>query len=248
MFNSLEGKGVIVTGGSSGIGKSIVEILANNGMNVAAFYNSTFLKLDEFENSLSRCHGKVKMYQVDVTNQDTVIDTINEVERDFGEVLYLVNCAGIAQDAYMVMMERSKWDNVINTNLNGAYYVSQAVLPGMLSAGCGAIVNISSIAGEIGVIGQTNYCAAKAGLIGMTKALAKEMAGKNIRVNAIAPGYIDTRMIDKVKKKDKNLIDKIPMGRYGKVEEVASTVLFLLSDGASYITGTTIIVDGGILA
>lgn len=247
MFSSLRGKNVLVTGGSSGIGLAICKKLADYGLNVFMIYNSTDVNVDILNSQLAEGHGTIYKYRLNVNDEERIREVLSEIENEHGFIPYVVNCAGITRDNYMLMMDTEEWNSVINTNLSGAFHVTQTALTNMIVNHEGSIVNISSIAGFMGVTGQANYCAAKAGLIGFTKALAKEMASKNIRVNAIAPGYIDTKMIEKVKNNG-NLVKSIPMRRFGTGEDVANSVLFLLSDGAQYITGTTIVVDGGVSA
>lgn len=247
MFVSLRKKVVIVTGGSSGIGKALVKLLADYGMNVALLYNRNQVDLESLGQELKEDHGVIRQYQMDITSAESVSEVIGAVEKDFGNIHFLVNSAGIIADSLMALMKDEDYERVIDTNLTGNYRVMKAVLPYMLVNGKGAIVNITSISGLKGVAGQTNYCASKFGVIGMTRALASELAAKEIRINAVAPGYIETEMTQNVK----NLSQKvrgIPMRRMGKPEEIGNIVLFLLSDGAGYITGETIVADGGMLA
>ena len=247
MFSTLKGKTVLVTGGNRGIGKSIVKMLAHHGLNIAFTYNHNEAQAIELIESLKLKDVNIRKYKMNLEDEEEVCNTIKNIEDDFGEIDYLVNNAGIIRDSYMLLMSSSDWNKVLTTDLTGAFLLTREVLPTMLSKKNGAIVNVASIAGLIGVAGQTNYCAAKAGLIGLTKALAKEVAGKGIRVNAIAPGYVDTDMINTIDiKNNSSYLEKIPLKRVATPDEIASVVLFLLSDGASYITGTTIEVDGGL--
>lgn len=234
-----------VTGGSSGIGYEIVCNLARLGHEVCAGYHRKKFPEDGLEAEIK---DRITALYVDVNDSDSVREAVKKIEEKYGFIDGLVNCAGKTGDAFLMMMPQENWDSVIDTDLKSVYHTVNAVLPGMMSRGCGSIVNISSIAGEKGIAGQTNYCAAKAGLLGFTRALSKEVARMNIRVNAVAPGYIETGMIAKVKSKRNNLIDEIPLGRFGKPQDVAKVVNFLLSEDSSYITGTTIAVDGGLLA
>lgn len=247
MFHGLEGKTVLVTGGSRGIGKSIVSMLANYKLNVAFTYCSQETDIEALKKTLSVDSGKINQYKMDIENKLDIDTVIRKVEQDFGTINFLVNNAGVNRDGYMMMMSDQNWNKVIETDLTGTFMVTKRILPILMSNKEGAIVNISSVAGIQGVIGQTNYCAAKAGLIGMTKALAREIAHKNIRINSIAPGYVKTDMVDKIDPRMmESIIQKIPQKRIALAEEIASVVLFLLSDGASYITGSTIVVDGGL--
>ncbi|MHB1391651.1 MAG: 3-oxoacyl-[acyl-carrier-protein] reductase [Clostridia bacterium] len=247
MFDSLRGKVVLVTGGSRGIGSSIVQLLASYGLNVAFTYCTKEVEIESLKNSLPEKSGQIHQYKMDIENKEAVSATVKKVENDFGDINYLVNNAGITRDGYAMLMSNPNWDKVLATDLTGAFLVTKGVLPTMLKNNKGSIVNISSVAGIIGVAGQVNYCSAKAGIIGFTKALSKEIAHKNIRVNAIAPGYVGTDMVEKLNNNIKDsLKERIPLRRVALTEEIASVVLFLLSDGASYITGTTITVDGGL--
>ncbi|RDY31937.1 3-oxoacyl-ACP reductase FabG [Lachnotalea glycerini] len=244
MFESLVNRVAVVSGGSSGIGKAVVRLLAEKGMKVALLYNSN--PVDEIE-LYEVAESEIIQFQVDVKSFESVKSVFKSIEKAFGTIDFLVNSAGVVEDSYMFLMSEEKFDKVVDTNLKGNFLLMQAVISYLLEKEKGAaIVNISSIAGIKGVAGQTNYCATKFGIIGMTKALAKEVAYKNIRVNAIAPGYIETKMTQNLSKEE---IEKIiPMRRMGSPEEIAKVVLFLISDGASYINGETIVVDGGIIA
>ena len=247
MFQSLKERVVVVSGGSSGIGKAVVNLLAQYGMKVALLYNNTAIQQEELDEKNKKYTGEIRQYHVDVKSKDSIINVLREVEKDYGKIDFLVNSAGIVKDTFMLLMSDEDYNGVIDTNLKGSFMMIQAALPYLLGSKEGAaVVNISSIAGLKGVSGQTNYCASKAGLIGMTKALAKEMASKNIRFNAVAPGYIETKMTEKIASRD--VAKVVPMKRMGNPEEIASVVLFLLSDGASYINGETIVVDGGMIA
>jgi len=247
MFNTLKGKTVLVTGGSRGIGKSIVKLLTQYGLNVAFTYNHNEDQATELIESLKAENVDIRKYKMNLENEDEIYTAIQRIEADFGGIDYLVNNAGIIRDSYMLLMSSEDWNKVLSTDLTGAFLLTKEVLPMMLAKKNGSIVNISSIAGVIGVGGQTNYCAAKAGLIGLTKALAKEVAGKGIRVNAIAPGYVETDMISDIDiDNNSEYIEKVPLKRVATPDEIASVVLFLLSEGASYITGNTIEVDGGL--
>jgi len=247
MFNTLQGKTALITGGSRGIGRSIVTLLARHGLNVAFTYNNNEIQATEVIDSLKSEDVIIRKYKMNLEDEETIYEVIQQIEDDFGSIDYLVNNAGIIRDNYMMLMDTEDWNKVLSTDLTGAFLLTKEVLPSMLASKGGAIVNITSIAGLIGVAGQTNYCAAKAGLIGMTKALAKEVAPKGIRVNAVAPGYVQTDMITDVDlSNNSESLARIPLKRVASPDEIATVVLFLLSAGASYITGTTIEVDGGL--
>ncbi|XLG02449.1 Hypothetical protein ACI5QO_02302 [Enterococcus faecalis] len=244
MFESLKNQIVLVTGGSRGIGQAVVKELCNHGMIVAMTYlysSKINQELQDFEEK-----NQLFRYKMDISKLDDIKVVVNKIEKELGEIKFLVNNAGIVKDKYSMIMDDFSWNSVIDTNLSGPFRVTKVVLPGMYSSGQpSSIVNISSVSGLIGTEGQSNYCASKHGLIGMTKAIAKEVARKNIRVNSIAPGYIQTDMLNASIDK-KNLERQIPLGRIGEPEEIAKIVLFLLSDSSSYITGTTIVADGGL--
>jgi len=247
MFSTLKGKTVLVTGGSRGIGRSIVTVLAHHGLNVAFTYNQNEAQAAELIESLKSADVSIRKYKLNLEEEEAIYSVVGQIEDDFGGIDYLVNNAGIIRDSYMMLMDSEDWNKVLSTDLTGAFLLTREVLPSMLAKKGGAIVNITSIAGLVGVAGQTNYCAAKAGLIGFTRAVAKEVAAKGIRVNAIAPGYVQTDMISDVDvSNDSETFEKIPLKRVASPDEIATVVLFLLSEGSSYITGTTIAVDGGL--
>jgi len=241
-------KVALVTGGTGGIGSAIVKNLAEHGCSVAFTYLNNMNKAEEIFLKVSEYSGKYKAYSVNVSNHEDIKKLMEDVLTDFGRIDILVNNAGIIKDSYLMLMKRENWDDVINTNLDSVFNTCKEIIPIMLRQRGGSIINITSIAGLIGVAGQTNYCAAKAGIIGFTRALSKEVASKNIRVNCIAPGYIDTEMLRRVPENLQiTFKESIPIKRFGKPEEVANVVLFLASDFSSYITGQNIIVDGGLM-
>jgi 3-oxoacyl-[acyl-carrier protein] reductase len=241
----LKDKVAIVTGGTRGIGRAIVFDLIQNGVKVVF----TYLKSDESAgiilDEIKELKGDAEAIKADVRLFDEAKRVAAETVDKFGKIDILVNNAGIAKDKGIWMMEPSEWADVINTNLTGYFNMAKACIITMMKQKSGVIVNISSVAGVIGMPRQVNYSSAKAGEIGLTKSLAKEVAAYNIKVNAVAPGFIDTDMTKDLKKKDE-IIKMIPSGRFGKPEEVAKVVTFLASDSSAYITGQVLKVDGGL--
>jgi len=243
--NSLKDKVAIVTGGSRGIGSAIVRELIGRGMKVVF----TYLKSEESAKALSeeikKSGGRVEALKSNASNYEEAKMVIEKTIDKFDALDILVNNAGVIKDKSLMMMDPADWREVIETNLTGYFNMAKACIVTMMKQKSGNIVNISSVAGVIGTARQANYSSAKAGIIGLTKSLAKEVALYNIRVNAVAPGYIETDMTRDLKQKD-DLIKMIPGGRFGKPEEVAKVVSFLASDSAKYITGQVIKVDGGL--
>jgi acetoacetyl-CoA reductase len=234
-------KVALVTGGTRGIGKAITEQLVRDGFRVAANYAGN-------EEAATKCAAElgVKAYRFDVGDYDACAEGISAIARDLGPVDVLVNNAGITRDATLHRMTRQQWDDVIRTDLTSAFNLCRLTIEGMRERSFGRIVNISSINGQKGQIGQVNYSAAKAGLIGFTKALAQENAKKGITVNVICPGYIDTEMVAAVPEKVlEGIVATIPVGRLGKAEEIAACVSFLAGPGAGFITGATLTANGG---
>jgi len=242
-----ENKVVVVTGGCRGIGKAIVEGFLAEG----AFVWAWDYKLPDenevlIENEEHRT--RVRTVQVDVSSSESVNNATQKVLDESGRIDILVNNAGITRDNLLLRMTESDWDAVINTNLKGTFLCTKAILRSMMNQRYGRIINISSIVGEIGNAGQANYSASKAGVIGFTKSLAKEVASRNILVNAIAPGYVRTAMTEKLSPEQKEaFLKNIPLRREAEPEDIARVVLFLASDDASYITGQVINVDGGLV-
>lgn len=240
---------VIVTGGSRGIGRAIVLECAKQGVAVAFTYKSGNAAAEEtlVLAGNESPNTKVKAYQADVTDEAGCVELVKQVEEDLGHVTGLVNNAGINKDGLLVRMGEQQFRDVIDTNLVGAFLMTKAVMSGMLKRRGGSIVQMSSVVGVQGNAGQTNYAAAKAGLIGMSKSLAKEVGSRGIRVNVVNPGFVSTEMTDQLSDKLKQqVLDRIALKRFADPAEIASVVSFLLSDKASYVTGTTIDVSGGI--
>jgi 3-oxoacyl-(acyl-carrier-protein) reductase len=236
----------LVTGASRGIGAAIAESLGKAGILVIGTATSA-AGAEQIDNRLRELGIQGRGMVLNVTDADSVNQLLETVTRDFGTVTVLVNNAGITKDNLLMRMSDEEWFDVINTNLSAVYRLSKACLRGMLKARWGRIVNISSIVGAMGNAGQTNYSATKAGVMGFTRSLAKEIGSRNITVNAVAPGFIDTDMTRALPEEQRNaLVSGIALARLGQPEEIASVVQFLCSDGAAYITGETIHVNGGL--
>lgn len=245
---SLQDKIALVTGGSRGIGRSIAIALAEEGANVAITYRSAASSAEEVLKMIRAKGRKASGHQSDARQFDEAQKVVDAVVKEFGRLDVLVNNAGITKDTLLMRMTERDWDDVIDTNLKSAFAFSKAACRPMMGQREGRIINISSIAGVIGNAGQTNYAASKAGLIGMTKTLAKELASRNIQVNAVAPGFVDTDMTEKLNPQQKEaLMNIIPLKRTAKPEEIASVVVFLASPASSYMTGQVLCVDGGIV-
>lgn len=246
-MEGIKGKKVIVTGGCKGIGKAIVERFLEQGAIVMATYLSSSDAAKKLTEECNNLEGKLYTCKMDIRDEDDVKSTMESVIKQLDGVDILVNNAGVTKDGLFFLMNSKDWQSVLDTNLNGAFYASKSVIYEMVKQKKGAIINVSSVSGVIGVAGQANYCASKFGLIGLTKTISKEVSSKNIRVNAIAPGYIETDMVDNMSPKALAEVKaKIPMKRMGKTREVANAVVFLASDEASYITGQTLVIDGGL--
>jgi len=247
-MNLLENKVVLITGASRGIGKSIAEECVKQGAKVAFTYLSSDEKAKALENELSANGGIAKGFKSDASKYDDAQELVEKVVEEFGQIDVLVNNAGITRDTLLMRMSEEQWDEVMNTNLKSAFNLTKAVQRPMLKARSGSIINMSSVVGVSGNAGQANYAASKAGLIGFTKSVAQELGSRNIRCNAIAPGFIETEMTaaldEKVVQEWRN---SIPLKRGGSPKDVADLTVFLGSDMSQYITGQTIHVCGGML-
>lgn len=243
----MQGKNALVTGGSRGIGKTIALELAGMGVNIAFTYHSDQKSADATAAELAALGVKVVPVQVDSRDFSQVKEAVGKCVEELGSLHYLVNNAGVKLDKNLVMMSPEEWATVIDTNLTGYFNFSRNVIFTFMKQKYGRIVNVSSVSGLIGLPGQVNYSSSKAGIIGLTKALAKEVAKYNITVNAVAPGFIETEMTASLDEKVvKKYLEAIPAGRFGEASEVAKLVKFLLSDDAAYITGHVIPIDGGL--
>ena len=244
---SLSSRTAFITGASQGIGRTCALRLAKEGATVAVAARNQE-KLNELVSEITAAGGKAAAFTLDVANEDQVKETIKAVIAQFGKIDILVNNAGITRDQLVMRMKRTDWDAVLETNLTSAYLCIQAVIPSMLKQRWGRIINITSIFGQMGQAGQANYAASKAGLIGLTMAIAREVGSRNITCNAIAPGFIETAMTAVLSDEFKqSAVKQIPLGRVGTSDDVAGSVAFLASDDASYITGHVLNVNGGML-
>jgi acetoacetyl-CoA reductase len=242
-----EGRVALVTGGTRGIGAAITKMLADNGAAVAAGYSKGSESAEKFKSEMETRGAKISVHQGYIDKFDDCNRVVKEVMDHFGRIDYLVNNAGITIDKTVRKMTSDDWRHVVDVNLSGAFNMTKAVLEHMIERGSGRIVNISSVIGETGNIGQANYAASKAGLFGFTKSLALEMAQRGITVNTVAPGFIETEMVAAIPAAAlEKVVEKIPQRRLGQPGEVARVVRFLLEDDASYITGAAFHVNGGL--
>ena len=246
-MNLLEGKVALITGATRGIGKGIAEVFAAQGAEVAFTYSGSVDKANELETALSKI-TKVKAYQSDASDFDAAQKLVEDVIAEFGKVDILINNAGITKDNLMMRMSKEDWDKVINVNLDSVFNLTKAVVKPMMKARSGSIINMTSIVGVKGNAGQANYAASKAGVIGFTKSIALELGSRNIRCNAIAPGFIETEMTGALDEKTvQGWRDSIPLKRGGQPEDVANACVFLGSEMSSYISGQVLNVCGGML-
>ena len=242
---SLNGKTALVTGASRGIGRAIALRLAEDGANVAVIYAGSADKAEAVVNEITALGVNAKAYLCNVADSTAVNETVKAVTNDLGKIDVLVNNAGITRDGLMLRMKDEDFDAVLDTNLKGAFNMIRACYSGFIRKKSGRIINISSVSGIMGNAGQANYSASKAGVIGLTKSVARELASRGITCNAVAPGFIQTDMTENLG--DNNpLLNSIPLGRMGKPEDIAAVVAFLASDSAAYITGEVLKVDGGL--
>ena len=240
------GKIALITGSSRGIGRSVAKKLASKGAFVIVNYTSNAQAAQSVKDEIESQGGKCEIRGFDVSSHSEVIEQVDSIVKDHGELNYLVNNAGITRDTLLMRMKEEDWDAVISVNLKGVFNCTKAAAKYMVKQKSGRIVNISSVVGEMGNPGQSNYSATKAGIIGFTKSVSRELASRNITVNSITPGFIETDITgglsDKIKE---HYLGQIPLGRFGSPEDVSGVVSFLLSDAASYITGEVIRVNGG---
>ncbi len=245
----LQNKVTLITGATRGIGRGIAEKFAQEGSNIAFSFASSVDKARAFEAELAKNYGiKAKGYQSNAAVFSQAEELVNNVMADFGQIDTLINNAGITRDTLLMRMSEEQWDEVINTNLKSVFNLTKAALKPFLKQRSGAIINMTSVVGIMGNAGQANYAASKAGMIGFTKSMAKELGSRNIRCNAVAPGFIETEMTAALDPETvKGWTSVIPLKRGGTVNDVANTCIFLASDMGTYITGQTINVDGGML-
>ncbi|MFJ5765196.1 3-oxoacyl-[acyl-carrier-protein] reductase [Lysinibacillus sp. NPDC093210] len=247
-MRKLEGKVAVVTGASRGIGRAIALKLADEGAKVIVNYSGSQAKAEEVVATIQANGGEALAVQASVSKTEEVTALMEAAVKTFGSLDILVNNAGITRDNLLMRMKEDEWDDVLNTNLKGVFLCTKAVTRQMMKQRAGRIINISSIVGVAGNAGQANYVAAKAGVIGLTKTTAKELASRNILVNAIAPGFIETEMTEQLPEDLKQgMLTQIPLAKLGQPEDIAKAVVFLASDDANYMTGQTLHIDGGMV-
>ncbi len=244
---SVKNKTVIISGATRGIGRAIAVKLAGEGANISFNFIKSSKEAEDLEKELKKLNVNVKSFQVDIKDYNAVKTWVDDTRESFKGIDIVINNAGVTRDKALALMDPSDWSEVINTNLDGTFNLTRAAIITFIKQKSGAIINISSVSGITGLPRQTNYSTSKAGMIGFTKSLAKEVAPYNIRVNAVAPGFIETDMLKDFKEEHKNqIIKQIPLNRLGRPEEVAELVNFLVSENAGYITGQTFVIDGGL--
>ncbi|MFC3809903.1 3-oxoacyl-[acyl-carrier-protein] reductase [Lacihabitans lacunae] len=244
----MKNKNVLITGASRGIGKAIAEEFAKAGANVAFTYLSSVEKGTALETELSAFGTKIKGYRSDASDYTAAEELINQVVADFGSIEVLINNAGITKDTLLMRMSEEQWDDVLRINLKSIFNLTKAATKPMMRAKTGSIINISSVVGLMGNAGQANYAASKAGMIGFSKSIAKELGSRNIRCNVVAPGFIETEMTGELNEEQlKEWTKSIPLKRAGQGKDIADACLFLGSDNSAYITGQVLVVDGGML-
>lgn len=242
----MSGRVALVTGSSRGIGRAVALELGRRGYRVAINYQSATEAAESAMLEIAEAGGIAAIFKADVSNQDEVKNLFDSVTKTLGAPEILVNNAGITRDNLLMRMKPEEWDDVISTNLNSVYYCTQAAIRGMMKARFGRIISMSSVTGLVGNAGQANYAAAKAGILGLTKSIAREAASRGVTANVVAPGYIETDMTAVLPEEIRSaVLSQIPAGRYGKPQDVALAVAFLASDEASYINGQVLAVDGG---
>ncbi len=245
----LAGRVALVTGASRGIGAVIACCLADNGAKVGVNFRSSPDAAAQIAESISNAGGETLLVEGDVSDESYAKAAVQQQLDRWGRIDILVNNAGINRDRLLLRMSAEDWDEVLQTNLRGAFLCTRYVMPHLVKQREGRVVNISSVVGLSGNPGQANYAAAKAGLVGFTKSVAREVASRNITVNALAPGFITTGMVEELSEEtQKKILGRIPMGRFGSAHDVAEAVAFLCSDGAGYITGQVLTIDGGLIA